>query len=750
MPVLASNLRNLLEKTIITARDEAEQAAQAALATLAVAQAAPFAGMRDEQKQLSRALRARSRQLGEGDQSAGLPLLEQEIAYEQWHRMLFARFLAENNLLIHPDLGVAVTLEECAELAAEEGASDPWELAARYAAAILPGIFPVDDPAVQLRLAPEGHQRLDQLVQQLPPAIFTADDGLGWVYQFWQTKKKKEINESGRKIGAAEIGPVTQLFTDDYMVRFLLENSLGAWWAVRHPESPLIQEWPYLRWLDEEEAPGKLRRTPAAGTFPGWPARAAEVTLMDPCGGSGHFVVAGFDMLRRMRMEEEGLSETESGEAVIRDNLFMLDIDPRCTQLATFNLVLAAWKAGGYRPLPVPNIACSGIAVEGQLADWLNLAGDDVRLRTALERLYELFKLAPFLGSLISPGEAELNAGLFSADYAEVAPLLEQALQQEKRLDDPAAAVLGKAAKSVLRAAELLVRNYTLVATNVPYLARGKQIEELREFSEARYPESKNDLATVFFARCLEFYTKSITTSIVLPQNWLFLSGYRSFREKLLRSDTWHLIARLGPGAFETISGEVVKAILITVSKGQASTEHTIHGLDVSASHTTTEKAAQLKTATLKRVTQKKQLENPDARVILEEIEEIDLLSKYASSYQGITTGDNPRFIYFFWEVNSTSIPWKTFQSTGDVSTHFSGREQVFLWEDGQGFLATSTAARIQGQAVWGRSGVTVRQMSGLPATLHTGSPWDMNCATIVPHNPTHLSAIWCFCSSPE
>ena len=113
---------------------------------------------------------------------------------------------------------------------------------------------------------------------------------------------------------------------------------------------------------------------------------------------------------------------------MIRDNLFMLEIDPRCTQIAAFNLALAAWKAGGYRTLPAPNIACSGIPVEGQLDDWLQLAGDDERLRTALERLYDLFKQAPTLGSLINPADVPVDERMFSADYDEVAPLLEQAL----------------------------------------------------------------------------------------------------------------------------------------------------------------------------------------------------------------------------------------------------------------------------------------------------------------------------------
>ncbi len=416
MAPLPSDLRSQLEKTVIAARDQAENAARATLTTLAVERAEPFTTMNEAQRRLRRALRAKARQLGEGDMTAGLPLLIHEIAYEQWHRMLFARFLAETGLLMHPD-GVAVTLQDCAELASEEGAADGWELAARYAGQMLPGIFLADDPAVQVRFAPEHRHALERLVQGLPTPVFTADDSLGWVYQFWQSKKKDEVNASGDKINSVTIGPVTQLFTEDYMVKFLLHNSLGAWWAARHPESGLIQELTYLRWLDEADqetnaitqSPNHQSRIPAAGTFPGWPTRVAEVTMMDPSGGSGHFVVAGFDLLVKMRMEEEGLDIEAAVRAVIQDNLFMLDIDPRCCQLATFNLLLATWKRIGYRAdLPVPNIACSGVAVEGQLADWLALAGEDVRLQTTLKRLYELFKGAPTLGSLINPDDASI------------------------------------------------------------------------------------------------------------------------------------------------------------------------------------------------------------------------------------------------------------------------------------------------------------------------------------------------------
>ena len=134
---------------------------------------------------------------------------------------------------------------------------------------------------------------------------------------------------------------------------FLLENSLGAWWASRHPNSPLVKEFDYLRFGDDS--------LPAAGGFPGWPERAAEITVMDPCCGSGHFLVAAFEMIRRMRMEEEDLGETEAADAVLRDNLFGLEVDPRCVQIAAFSLALTAWKVAGYRELPSLNVACSGM-----------------------------------------------------------------------------------------------------------------------------------------------------------------------------------------------------------------------------------------------------------------------------------------------------------------------------------------------------------------------------------------------------
>ncbi|MBI3964485.1 MAG: N-6 DNA methylase [Chloroflexi bacterium] len=741
MPPLPSDLRNALERAVVNARQVAEEAAAAAVTRLAVDRAAAPATASEADRQLRNALRAHARQLGDGVMSHGLLPLVEEIAYVQWHRMLFARFLAENNLLMHPS-GVAVTLEECAELAPDEGEPDAWQVAARYASAMLPGIFRPDDPTAQLRFAPEGRDKLERILAELPPAGFTSDDGLGWVYQFWQTKKKQEVNASGRKIGGADLAPVTQLFTEDYMVRFLLENSLGAWWAARHPDSPILRDLEYLRFRDDG--------TPAAGTFPGWPERAAEATVMDPCCGSGHFLVAAFDLLRRMRVAEEGLAESAAAEAVLRDNLYGLEIDPRCTQIAAFALALAAWKVGGYRELPLPNVACSGIPVGGQLDEWTKLAGDDERLRNALERLHQLFKNAQDLGSLIDPVNVPARERMFTAEYAEVAPLVERALTREHASDDPAAAIFGTAMIGVVRAAALLANRYILVLTNVPYLARGKQDGMLQSFSEVYHGDAKNDLSTIFVERCISFTSPRGTSAIVTPQNWLFLGAYKRLRMRLLQEAQWNSVVRLGFAAFQDMNWWATNTALLILSNEFPHKDDIVTGLDASTTRLPTEKPNLLRTAVLECAHQLDQLKNPDSRIVLGPISHISLLERYADSVKGLTTGDEPRLIRRFWELDSKKAGWEYFQSTVRENILYGGQESMFYWCGGAGPMQSLPGARTYAQGAWGKNGVLISQMGSLHATLYAGDAHDNNTAVIVPKNVADLPAIWSFCCSPE
>ncbi|MFN8475033.1 MAG: DNA methyltransferase [Anaerolineae bacterium] len=745
MPPLAPELRRVLERAVIQARDAAEDGARAALTALGIDQppgrVPPH--LSGEQRHLRAGLLARKRSLHTEEHPDGVQPLVEEVAYEAWHRMLFARFLAETGLLMHPKHKVAVTLADCAELAAEEGESDAWALAARYASAMLPGIFRAADPSAQVRFTPERRARLERILADVPADVFTADDALGWVYQFWQTKKKDEVNASGRKIGGEDLPPVTQLFTEHYMVQFLLENSLGAWWAARHPDSPLLRDWAYLRFRDDG--------TPAAGTFPGWPDRAAEVTVMDPCCGSGHFLVAAFEMLRRMRMAEEGLTEAEAVARVLRENLFGLELDPRCTQIAVFALAFAAWKVVGYDRLPRPviNVACSGLPVQGQKEAWTRLAGDDVRLRTTLERLYDLFKDAPTLGSLINPADAPLQSRLFGADYADVAPLLDKLLAKTAR-DDPAAAVFGAGAEDAARAADLLARQYVLVATNVPYLARGRQDDILKDFCDNQYAVAKADLATVFIERCHAFCFPGGSYAVVTPQSWLLLGVFRHLRLEMLRGQTFDHVARLGASAFDTIAGHVVNVVLVILTSRTPAQDHLLTGIDATEPHNAAGKAQVLQTGALEVVPQLVMVDNPDARIATNIAPARSYLASYANAFKGLSTGDFGRFVRYFWEISRLGTDWSYLQGSVVESKAYHGREQVIFWEDGRGQLVKSPGAYIKGAQAWGKRGLSVSQMSSLSCTLYTGELFDENAAVIIPLDDDYRAAIWEFCRSRE
>jgi hypothetical protein len=782
MNPLDKSLRNKLERTIKDARDTAEEAARAALEQLGVSDAAPFASLSEEGRELRRKLRVHGRQLGDslnGGKIQSMDRLIEEVAYEHWHRMLFARFLAENNLLMYPDPDnpVAVTLEECEDLAADEGAANGWELAARFASRMLPQIFRLDSPVFLLVLPPEHQQKLEHLVADLPLDVFTASDSLGWVYQFWQAKKKDEVNASEVKIGARELPAVTQLFTEPYMVSFLLDNSLGACWAARrltesdyeevtaeYTESTEIEKelrrkasipgvpLEYLRFVQQEDGTW----TPAAGTFDAWPEQLADLKTLDPCCGSGHFLVSAFLMLTPMRMEYDGLSAKEAVDVVLRDNIHGLELDQRCVELAAFALALTAWKypsAGGYRALPELNVACSGLSVSVAKEEWKQLGMGKKNLTIALDWMHDTFKDAPVLGSLLNPAKTDA-ARLVQWD--ELSNVLDQALRQEHSEEQQEVAVV---AQGLAKAATLLAGKYQLVITNVPYLARGKQNERLRDFCEEHYSAAKNDLATVFLDRCLELCVEGGTASIVLPQNWLFLTSYKNFREKLLKNNTWHLIARLGPGAFETISGEVVKAILVSLSRGNPTKElgglfgnvndgNLIRGVDVSEPRTAAEKASELLTVEIKSVEQARQLENPDARVALESALKGELLEKNGYSYHGLTSGDTPRMKFAHWEILDSSDIWIPFQSTVRGSEHYGGNEAILRWENGGGSILELQGARKDGTGAWGKHGVLISQMGALPNTFYMKFAFDNNTAVFVPNNGNDLPAVYCFCSS--
>jgi hypothetical protein len=759
MATLARELRKELEKTAAKARTEAEAGARKALEEYAVHEAEPYGFMDNQRQDLRERLRARGLQAGDArakDGSQTIQHLCAEFGYEHWHRMLFARFLAENQLLIppgqEPGKEMAISLDECRELAKDEN-KDWLTLASEYAQRMLPAIFRPDDPVLELSLPMESRNKLEGWLKELPTEVFQADDSLGWVYQFWQAQEKKRVNDSGVKIGADEIAPVTQLFTEDYMVLFLLHNTLGAWWAAKRKAEGKSHElpgyeWTYLRFKDDG--------TPAGGAFEGWPTLARELKVLDPCMGSGHFLVFALPILVGFRMEEEGLSKREAISAVLHDNLFGLEIDPRCTQIAAFNLALTAWKMGdGHFQLPQLNLACSGLGIHAREEDWVKLAGRDSLLRETMSELYQLFKQAPILGSLIDP--KRVGGHLFAANFEKARPLLEQALAAEhKDMEESALAVT---ARGVLSAANLLADQFTLVVTNVPYLGRGKQDEYLKTYAESAYPRSKADLATCMVERLLEFSSTNGSCSFVSLQQWLSLERYGNLRKDLLKRYGWRFVGRLGAHAFETISGEIVSVALVVLTANKPAQDNEFAAIDVQNMPTPILKAVALSNHPVTIERQTDQLSHPDCRIVQGGLDgSVLTLSKYAEAYQGAVTGDLERFTMFFWEISDFNHIWEPFRTATSSSQRDDGLMCAIRWEHGEGALdeyARLARERLHdmhesGQRAWGKIGVAVNRMGDRAAVPYSGHKFDNNVAVVLPTHPTNLDAIIAFLNSEQ
>ena len=801
---LNRELRNGLAQAVRSARRTAEVGARAALGALGVGAAEADPSLSVENRALRLRLRAHARALGDRRRGNGQEIsrLTHEVAYEHWHRMLFARFLADNDLLIEPESGEPISLAECRTLARERG-EDPWGMVTGFAERMLPRIFRPDDPSLAVKLPPEARQALEKTLGDLPEAVFLADDALGWTYQFWQTDRKAEVNRSGVKIGAEELPAVTQLFTERYMVRFLFHNTVGAWraekvlalrrelTATNEGEAALRQavrlgaaggyEFDYLRFVwespngEDTDHPGWWR--PAAGSFADWPRRAADLKVLDPCCGSGHFLVEGLQLFVRLRMAEENLPLEEAIRAVLRDNLHGLELDPRCAQIAAFAVAFAAWRlAGRVIDLPALSIACSGLAPNATKEEWLLLAertaattGSASRkdlfkrrktlqssaLRETFGALHDMFVEAPTRGSLIDPRAA--GASVFAARFDSVRSLVESVLHQREAPPDAVERTV--TAAGMVRAASLLAGTYSLVITNVPYLARGRQGEMLRVFGKKNYPASKGDVATMFVERAFGWLGDHGTQAVVVPQSWLFLKTYRGLRENLLTHRRWRFVARLGEHAFEDTGAAGAFAALAVISADAPDANWRIAGLDVSAPRGRTPILAAEKASLLCKDTNGTKIRHvfqQQMRLGMHLIRFTGFayrsrLGDLVRSWQGIVTSDDSCYLARYWELPEHRHSWKPIQRPPQQTAHWSGRHMLIRWDDGVGALHRAPGAHnFPSPRMLGRRGVGIQRMGGLAATLIDGTIFGDKVAPLLPENDGEIPAIWTFAKSEE
>ena len=753
-------LRGKLEKTVEKARDIVEIAVAEALTRLGIGDGSAPSYLSEEERKLRNHLRAHGRQLGDAlNKESGkqeTELLINEMSYEHWHRMLFARFLEQSDLLMY-DQNTHVTLDECFELAEEEAnVKDGWELAGQLAQKMLPQIFRADSPVFEVKLSINHVNTLEDLIAKLHEDTFQASDALGWCYQFWQNKKKKQVNESGVKIGAKELSPVTQLFTEPYMVSFLLDNALGAWWAKRRltsddlltatseqelRERAAIPGVPleYLRFVQDEDTCAhsgeKVKSwSNAAGDFDKWPENLSELKTLDPCCGSGHFLVAKFLMLVPMRMELEALTAKQAIDKVIAENIHGLELDQRCVELAAFALALEAWRypgAGGYRQLPELQLACSGMSIVESQREWQGLAKDDEELQGAVKWMQETFKDAPTLGSLIDPTSS------LKSSKSKPWKLIQRAVTDNYDASEGAQAL----AQGMAKASIILAGRYQWVITNVPYLAFAKQNFILQKVCEKEYVEAKNDLATVFLERCIELGIGGAMISVVLPQNWLFLPTYEDFRIKLLSNYSFNILARLGAKAFQTPMWDF-NVLLINIIKCKHDKNSEIIGIDVSPGKSADSKASSLPKETIFITTQEEQLASKGAKITLKTLESTTSVEDFAEVHYGSKPGQTARVVRQHWELPIIKEKdWALMESSPNSNAIFSGKSKIcYSLRSIDKYNIVEFGVR--GSAAWKKKGIILSKMAALPYSPYLGEFFDDNTCVINSNSDKTLRAL--------
>ena len=445
-----------------------------------------------------------------------------------------------------------------------------------------------------------------------------------------------------------------------------------------------------------------------------------------------------------------------------------------------FNVALAAWRVGGHPERFVPQVACSGTRVKGQLAQWTGIARGDAGLELYLTRLYEAFEQAPVLGSLIDPRQLAIDTGTAHRRQEMIATLKRKdewrtqatvfrrtprqsrdALAEVVRRfgSNPGLAIFASDAEEVAQAADILSGHYDLVVTNPPFKKYSDLTPDICNFFVENHNSAKRNFATVFLERCIGFVREGGTASLVTPQDWLFLGSYERLREDFLLTRTFNVIAVIGEKGFESKAAAGADTSLVAITALGPWPNSTFLGLNASAGKGPLQKSTLLLKSTAASLSQADQEQNPDRRISTEFFRDaLPLLETIADSYQGLTTGDYLRFGRFVWEISSiTGNRWANQVTSVDNTVEFGGRFQSILWEGGNGTLRRyAEIARDQmhdadkrGVEAWGKAGVAVTQMRELRVSIYSGELYDTNVAVIIPKDPTHISAVWAFCSSP-
>jgi len=620
----------------------------------------------------------------------------------------------------------------------------------------LPGLFALTDPNAALRPAAKALQQCIELVNgsQLLSvkgvtldeldAVFADPDAIGWAYQFYQEEAKAAIDakckRGGKAASRAELAAKTQLFTEPYMVQWLLQNSLGRSYHEAYPQSTLPTTWDYY------VTPETLDTAA--------PLSLASLTVLDPCMGSGHFLRAAFDMFVAMYREQRPrLSAKEIADTILSQHLYGIDLDPRAAQLAALTLYLRAWELvsaeqrttrtigdTAYIP-PMMNLAATPMGLtEGALERHLQRAPQDEVFKPLLKSIFAGLEQADILGSLLRPREyldsaiADLlkpqtielgfNPELVARrndirKMAEVDPkglrnnLLETIANsftiEAGNTSDASVALFGREAEQGMRLLQILDRQYAVVVTNPPYLGSAYMDASLKSYVTKHYLSGKRDLYAAFILRCLELCQVGGRVAMVTMQSWMFLSSYAEIRavseEKLigersknmftglLRETSIETLAQLGPHAFEEISGEVVQSAMFVFVNQIPSVNHNIVAFRLVGLRSVREKNEYLVQGWGKYVQKNVNILSLPGSPLGYWLSNnfIKIISSGANIKQGaytkagLTTADSIRFYRKHWEIGSVTS-WLQISNGGSFKKWTGHNLDYLRW--GKGWIA--------------------------------------------------------------
>ena len=501
-------------------------------------------------------------------QSRGYDQVMEEAAYTWFNRFIALRYMQEHNLLpvsvrVLPDVpGALPELVRQAQNVELDGVdfSHVVELLegnrtetlytellialCNQLSGVLPQMFEPISDYTEL-LFPDGLLREDSVLAML--AAVDAENWadiqvIGWLYQYYNTELKNETFEllkKNVKITKERIGAATQLFTPEWIVRYMVENSLGRLWLEGHDDPALRRRWRY--YMDEAEQEPQVAAQLAQIRAQESRIQPEEIRLLDPCMGSGHILVYAFDVLMEI-YRTQGYTDRDAVSTIIENNLYGLDIDDRAAQLAYFALMMKACEHDRrFLRRGVQPHVCA-------VAEWNGNPNDSPAWsdgqRRAARMLRETFKDAKEYGSILS-----------------IPKPLADALNELGENPFAREATLGVDAENLQRLAaqaKIMARKYDVVVTNPPYMGSSGMGARLAEFVKKQYPDSKSDLFAAFMERGRGYTQANGYLAMITQHAWMFLSSFEKLRAKLMEIDTVNM-AHLGARAFEEIGGEVVQ-----------------------------------------------------------------------------------------------------------------------------------------------------------------------------------------------